>query len=121
MRRALRHAFDWATGRQCEFYGRHETHSGHTQHPAAGWAGRWDAAQWAYLGFLPNRLRDVLAAGGFEFEATVRNWRDRGWLLTNGGSTGRFRAQIGGEATQLPWLIAVRREAIAGLDAGVSA
>ncbi len=122
VRRALRHAFDWATGRQREFYGRHETDSGHVQHPSAGWAGRWDdSPQWAYLGFLPPRLKDVLVAGGFEFESTVRNWADRGWLLINGSSKTRYRAQIGGETTQLPWLIAVRREAIAGLDAGVSA
>jgi hypothetical protein len=121
VRRALRHAFDWATGRQCEFFGRHQTHIGDIHYPAAGWAGRWDdSPEWSYLGFLPNRLKDLLTAGGFEFDATVRNWRDRGWLLTNGGSVSRYRAQIGDEGMLLPWLIAVRRDAIAGLDEGVS-
>lgn len=119
--RALRHTLDWAWGHQVEFYGRHETHGVH-QNPHGGWAGRWDESpQWTYLGFLPHRLREILNTGGFEFEPTVRSWCDRDWLLTNGNSKTRYRAQIGGETTQLPWLVALRREAIAGLDSVGSA
>jgi putative DNA primase/helicase len=122
VRRALHHAFAWATGHQSEFFGRHDTHDGHHHSPHGGWAGRWDASpHWAYLGFLPDRLKEVLTAGGFEFEPTILNWHDRGWLLTSCGSKTRYRAQIGGEVTHLAWLVAVRHEAIAGLDAGESA
>ena len=32
--------------------------------------GAWDdSPEWAYLGFLPNRLREILAIGGFEIRA----------------------------------------------------
>jgi hypothetical protein len=99
---ALEHAVDWARGRRNQFYREGQSRS-------RTWAGRWDdGVEW--IGFRPETLRRVLTEGGFEFDAVLRSWCDRGWLLVDPGSNkARHRARIGKEDC---WLIAIRREAI---------
>lgn len=111
--RALRHVVSWAQGHQEEFFGRRDEGRGQ---PHAGWAGRWDVggpthqSQWTYIGFLPDRLKVVLAEGGFEPDPVVRGWKERGWLLIDASSgKARYRARVGEEN---PWLVAVNRQAI---------
>ena len=75
---ALEHAIDWARGRRNQFYREGQSRS-------RTWAGRWDDGV-AWIGFRPETLRRVLTEGGFEFDAVLRNWRERGWLLVDPGS-----------------------------------
>ncbi len=99
---ALEHAIDWARGRRNQFYREGQSRS-------RTWAGRWDDGV-AWIGFRPETLRRVLTEGGFEFDAVLRSWRDRGWLLVDPGSSKpRHRARIGQEDCSL---IAIRMEAI---------
>ena len=99
---ALEHAIDWARGRRNQFYREGQSRS-------RTWAGRWDDGV-AWIGFRPETLRQVLTAGGFECDAVLRSWRDRGWLLVDPGSNkAMHRARIGQENC---WLIAIRMEAI---------
>ena len=85
--RALRSIYDFARMHEAEFHGRAAT-SAWRDRPAAeyqppgGWAGRWDPADqpWEFLGFYPPKIKAVLEAAGFEVEAVLRAWRERGWL-----------------------------------------
>ena len=46
-----------------------------------GWMGRWDAADdWDFIAVFPQPLRRVLKEEGFDVEATLRVWRQRGWI-----------------------------------------
>ncbi|VTU01426.1 Uncharacterized protein OS=Dethiobacter alkaliphilus AHT 1 GN=DealDRAFT_0784 PE=4 SV=1: DUF927 [Gemmataceae bacterium] len=81
--RALRCAYDWAVSRPKNFFSpcRHESDR---EQPHDGWAGRWDATTsgWAFLAYMPHKLAKVLEEGGFDSGATVRSWKDKGWLQT---------------------------------------
>jgi hypothetical protein len=116
--RALKYVSGWAVAHQEEFYGRRDADRGQ---PHGGWAGRWDdATGWTYVGFLPERLAAVLAEGGFEPEAVVRAWRDRGWLLVDpSDKKARHRARVGAEMRPA-WLVAPTRAAIDAVDGEVS-
>lgn len=107
---ALEFTVDWARGRQHSFFGRSRDPN---RPPLGGWAGRWDVeADW--LGFRPGTLQAVLRAGNFEFDATIRTWADRGWILRdNSSGKYRHRARLGNEPA---WLIAIRREAIRSVE-----
>ncbi len=103
---ALEHAIDWARGHQNQFFGEGRPRSAQSR---GGYAGRWDDGG-AWIGFRPEILRRVLTEGGFEFDAMLRSWRERGWVLVDASSgKARHRARIGQENH---WLIAIRMEAV---------
>jgi hypothetical protein len=58
---------------------------------------------------LPSRLKAIVEDGGFEYEAVVRTWRDRGWLKVDASDKRKryHQVRIDGERC---WVIAIRRE-----------
>jgi hypothetical protein len=99
---ALEHALDWARGHRDQFYRDGQSRS-------RIWVGRWDDCGES-IGFRPEILRRVLTDGGFEFDAVMRSWQERQWILVDASSSkGRHRTRIGG---QDGWVIAVRMEAV---------
>ena len=115
---ALRHVYDWACSHAEQFFGK----SG-VDEPSGGWAGRWDRIQipsrqggiseWAYLGFFRAPLAKVLTDAGFDAEAVIRGWKDRGWLVTDTEGKPRQRARIGTEQVSL---LAIKHEAIVEVE-----
>lgn len=112
---ALGHVMGWATSHQHEFFGRREE----KYQPTAGWAGRWDCeprfpgsdesgSRWDWIGFVPGRLDEILSDADFAPSATIRAWKDRGWLHCTEGRM-QYRARLGKETT---WFVAIRREAV---------
>jgi hypothetical protein len=110
---ALLHVLDWAVANQDQFFGRRDTDKGS---PSFGWAGRWEGHEvrrlsWPYLGFVPERLRHILVEGGFDFDAVVSTWRDRGWLQVDKSDKGQryFQAVLDGDKSRF---VALREEAL---------
>ncbi len=80
---ALREVLSWAASQQHRFYGRIEHESNNDQPPGAGWLGTWAQKEnWKVLAILPNELKGFLTRQGFDYDAVLRTWRDRSWLLT---------------------------------------
>ena len=117
----------WAYGHQSTFYGRHLRDGDGPKEPNKGWSGRWDGrrieglelklpdGEWQEIAFLPNRLVEILQEGGFDAEAIVSAWQERGWLERD--SEGR-RTKKGRLAGANPRMIVIRRVAIDALEAG---
>jgi len=81
---ALREVLSWAGGQQARFWGQLGGGKG-DQGPPAGWLGAWVADdRWTQLALLPTELRGFLARQGFDPEAILSTWGDRGWLRTEG-------------------------------------
>lgn len=38
-----------------------------------------------FVAFYPHRLKKFLVEQGFSYDAVIRQWRDRGWIRTQGG------------------------------------
>ena len=109
--RALITLMSWARGNQASFYGRHGERV-----PSQGYAGKWDMrSDWSYIAFLPHRLNDLLSDFGYEPEAVIRAWHDRGWLATDKGNN-RRQKRVRLDNEQRPWTIAIRREAVEEVD-----
>ncbi len=107
---ALQQVYSWAQANESRFYGRHDSM------PFSGYAGRWDVAQeWEFLAFFPHQLEKVLADFGFEHQAILRTWRDKGWLLTDDESGGRFTRKIQVDRNR-PRLVTITRQAIEEVD-----
>jgi hypothetical protein len=118
---ALRYVMGVANARQKDFFGR----GSELLQPHGGWLGRWDqqdsanpstmkqTSLWKWIGFIPNKLSEILVAGGFEWEAVLRTWADRGWLIRTQEGAGVLRrqskAKLGKESV---WLVKIRREAV---------
>ena len=79
---ALEMVMSWAHAHAADFHGRHRTdQDGGPVQPHQGWAGHWEKGDgFKYVGFYPDRLREILRRLDIEYEPTVRAWRDRGWL-----------------------------------------
>lgn len=127
-KRALRFAIEWATSHQAEFFRRRSDAS---STPATGWMGRWNQsvtdqnelivpgqtghegnAEWDCLAYLPLRLEKLLKDNGFDYEAVLPVWEERGWLIaTVEKRQKRFRkrCRIGAENV---WTIAIPRSVI---------
>jgi hypothetical protein len=76
-------AVDWvysqAAAQQCDFFGRHNAEM---RPPTHGWAGAWSSRhRWSCICFLAPWLERTLKDGGFDFDATIQHWQDKGWLL----------------------------------------
>jgi hypothetical protein len=119
---ALRLAVDWAVGRRQDFF---HLHAAESNQPHAGWAGRWDqdgaAGEWAWIGFFSHVLESVLRAGGFDYDATVLTWKERGWIEVDAEGEGKGRntkrVQIGKELARV---VAIRRAAVEAVDAAAA-
>jgi hypothetical protein len=64
------------------------------------------------LGFSPHRLKGLLESYGFDYESTVRTWRERGWICVTkeGDKVKNTRtARIDGKVTRV---VAITRETI---------
>ena len=77
------------------------------------WTGHWQNrhSDWAFLGFVPEALKKLLTAAGFDYDQTLLTWRDRGWLLFDESDRSKLHHQAvldGGK----PRLIAVKRKAL---------
>jgi len=92
-----RHAHEWAVDNQGRFWGRHDDRS----RPMNGWLGRWDNG---WIGFSRQPLVDELRRVGYDAEACIRLWGERGWLKTNAERSqgrGTLKTRIDGEATRV--------------------
>jgi hypothetical protein len=106
-RTALDMVVSWAEANSGQFYGRHDKNS-----LPKSWAGRWDSGDdWKFVAFYPHVLKNVLHDQGYmEDNAILRNWRERGWLETDGGER-RYNKRIRC-AGENPRLVVIRRTAI---------
>lgn len=116
---ALAHVISWASANEVTFWGRHlwvsDQNDAPRQVPAAGWSGRWDKVGWEWLGVFPHRLQEVLERGEFDIEATLRTWKDRGWLLTEEKHLSRAQ-RVQGKLCRLYCLTRKAVEAVTGED-----
>ena len=97
---ALQSVYNWASANQAKFYGTNpEAKSyrpnkgedglepqiglpGLLNDPHNGWAGVWrtNNENWDYIAFIPNNIRSLLKDQGFDPEAIIKIWTERGWL-----------------------------------------
>jgi putative DNA primase/helicase len=114
---ALDYVVSWAQSNSKEFYPRCGDRL-----PYKGMAGKWkDGEDWDQVGLFRHRLEELLKTHGFDCEAVLRTWRDRGWLRTDSEiGKDRFtkRERIAGES---PRLVCIKREAIEMLNDGEQA
>src|SRR5262249_25495271 len=77
---APRDVRSWAYSHEEAFGGRERfDHDECPIPPPSGWAGRWDPGnKWEFIGFLPTVLQRVLREQGYEPEAILAEWRERG-------------------------------------------
>ena len=80
---ALHHLYNWAVVNQEKFWDKANANNTDIREPYSGWAGVWDKAGWDYIGFSSITVKKVLEDEGFDFDAVIRTWNDRGWLLTS--------------------------------------
>ena len=81
---ALREVLSWAGSQQARFWGQPQPGKG-DEGPPGGWLGAWTAGDhWTQLALLPTELRGFLARQGFDAEAVLHTWNDRGWVRTEG-------------------------------------
>jgi hypothetical protein len=109
---ALHHVMDWAYAHQGDFG---EPAAYGVKQPPDGWAGRWDRDQQngnEKLMFFRSKLKSILENAGFEYEPTIRTWKDRGWLQTDSEGKPRYKIRFGGESV---WVVAITGNAIESL------
>lgn len=112
---ALQVVFGWASANQHSFYGREREDSySNTIPPNQGYAGKWDKEDWQHIFFYPHVIKDLLAKHGFDSDAILRTWKERGWLETEKGETRNTkRVRLGGERAHV---IAISRIAFEEVD-----
>lgn len=121
---ALHDVLSWATANEHRFWERAEVIPGkrgsspdldtpdRCVKPSGGWFGRWDnSPQWAHLDLFPDPLRHYLNGEGYEAEAVLRTWRDRGWLSTGNDRNRTTKKVKFGDNGQTVWMVVIRREA----------
>jgi hypothetical protein len=101
--RALRYLRSRAYENQHRFYKRHRVIRNHlgrriAEVPPSRWLGVWPKeSTWEWIGFLPGALRDLLRTGGFQPEAVIQSFYERGWLASNPGRGVQRRQRIPAE------------------------
>jgi putative DNA primase/helicase len=111
---ALRLVLDWSAAHRSNFYSGSNSRS---DQPHGGWVGRWDKdrnqingdGKWPWIGLLPHKLEQVLAEGKFDYTATLRGWKDRGWLEIDDENRNTKKAKIG---TDIVRVVAIKRKAV---------
>lgn len=82
---ALREVLSWAASQQARFWGQPASPGPGDDHPSGGWLGTWTSGEhWTQLAILPTELKGFLARQGYDHDAVLHTWADRGWLLTEG-------------------------------------
>ncbi len=76
---ALKHVVSLAASKQDHFW---PPPSGEDRQPLSGWIGAWEEG--GDLAVLPHFLQENLKKQGYEPEAIIREWRDKGWLNSTG-------------------------------------
>ena len=119
--RALAGLVSWAHAHDQAFYGRHQEDRGKPKQPATGWAGRWDAGNdWEFVALFPTVLDKVLRDLGYEPEAVLRGWRERGWLDIQKDDRKRYTKQVrvrdGVSDSPKPHMVVIRRAAVDGVE-----
>ena len=110
---ALQFLYSWIGSHRDEFQWQRD--SGKSA-PVQGWAGIWRPRHQSAAAkkkgeknpeevcFYRNRLDEILRAGEFEPDATLRAWRDKEWLCLNSGDDGKQRlskrVNVGGGKSQ---------------------
>jgi hypothetical protein len=68
--------------------------------PNGGYLGAWqEMSSGRRLAVLPHALDELLSGAGYDVEAVLRTWDDRGWTEREGRHR-RVKAQVGGEKTR---------------------
>lgn len=87
---ALTMVLSWAQANQHTFDGRLPIDP-----PLQAVSGRWDRDdEWKLLAFFPHKLKTILSDGGFDADAIVRTWHDRGWLETDANEPKRHTKRM---------------------------
>jgi putative DNA primase/helicase len=118
--RGLVLTMDWAVAHRQDFA---HLHVAESNQPHGGWVGRWDKdskeTKWPWIGFFAHVLENVLKEGGFDPDATIRTWKDRGWIEVDSEGVGHGRntkrVQVGKELARL---VAIKRAAVEELQGG---
>jgi putative DNA primase/helicase len=112
-RDALRAVLSWAAQHQGRLSSR-STESG----PPGGLLGTWQShASGRRLALLPHALQDFLQQQGFDPEAVLRTWDDRGWLVRDGRHR-TVKVQVGDDKARCTVITAAAIEDIGGGDRG---
>jgi hypothetical protein len=112
--RALMDIMSWAGSNEHRFDGREVRDRDETiRAPIQGYAGRWDpddSEPWSFIGFFPTVLKKVLDDLGYEYEAILTGWREKGWLMVKDGEKRYTRkVRTNGESQ---WLVTISRGAV---------
>jgi len=91
---ALRAIYEAAATRPTSFYGRHSIdNQGGAMQPHQGWLGAWEPestkAPWAYIAWVPSKLRRALEDAGHAPGSILAEWKARGWLDCDSDSNTR--------------------------------
>lgn len=106
--RALLDVLSVAQSRREAFKALEEAIGTEQRDPPGGWLGRWDRqSDWAFIAFYPTQIRKILLDQGYEPEAILAGWQERGWLDRNEGRRTKC-IRVGGAPTHM---IVIRREA----------
>ena len=82
-RAALEEVLSWSFRNHSKFH--HEDAREQNQgEPPDGWAGLWNRAAMNGICFFPDKLKALLERFELPPQATLIQWRDRGWLKTSG-------------------------------------
>jgi hypothetical protein len=114
---ALAFSFDWACSHPDQFWDPAAPHRDRGRfEPAAGWAGHWGGcpgspSAWQFLGFIPDRLSRLLQEAGYDPDAVVSTWKDRGWLHADASDpAGKYHQVAIG--LHKPRVLAIRQAAL---------
>lgn len=79
---ALQLVRSWAAGHQRLFWGRQEVDGlGRVIRPPVAWYGRWNPGEtWEEICIRVEVLEQLLRGQGYDSQAVIRTWADRGWL-----------------------------------------
>lgn len=96
--RALEEMVSWADSNQAAFYGS-DVYNKELKIELAGAFHLGDGT----ISFMPDRLKRVLAERKYDYETTLRHWRDNGWLVItdSAAAQGRKLRQIKIHGTRL--------------------
>ena len=95
---AREHIFSVAGSRRADFFDKLGQHT-RNYPPNQGWLGRWDKGSDTVY-FSVSQLRTTLEASGYEYQATIRGWNERGWLAKTGRGRLDTTVRIDGETNR---------------------
>lgn len=104
-RQAMRDVFDYAVAHQTAFFGRVSAEQMSGINRAPRWLGIWHRGAMArsdfVIGFLPAALRGHLDQAGYESDAVLRSWADRGWIVIDKQGKRQISARLDGDLVRI--------------------